>query len=324
MNIAATACAMLLLSSASALAAGFERVAVPDPAGPPLEVGIWYPSAAPAADQPIGLYRQTVAAGGAITGRGLPLVVMSHGSGGSFEGHYDTALALADAGFVVAALTHTGDNFRDQSAITRVENRPRHVKALVDYMLASWRHGDLLDPARIGMFGFSAGGFTTLVIVGGVPDLARVVPHCAAYPDEWACRKMRDTGSSLPAPGTEFVHDPRIAAAVIAAPAVGYAFTPQGLEGVRVPIQLWRGDSDEILPHPHHAQSVYQALPAKPDYHVVANSGHFAFLAPSTPLAQRIAPAISRDPAGFDRLAFHRQFNAAVVEFFTAKLPIRR
>jgi predicted dienelactone hydrolase len=88
---------------------------VPDPNGSPLEAGIWYPSEAPAASQALGLYRQTVATNGLVVGRGLPLVVMSHGTGGSFEGHYDTALALAEAGFVVAAVTHTGDNYRDQS-----------------------------------------------------------------------------------------------------------------------------------------------------------------------------------------------------------------
>ena len=56
---------------------------------------------------------------------------------------------------MVAALTHTGDNYRDQSAFARVENRPRHITALVDYLLMSWRYHDPLDPARVGMFGFS-------------------------------------------------------------------------------------------------------------------------------------------------------------------------
>src|SRR5580704_632779 len=149
---------ILLLAATPALSAGFERVDVADPAGPPLEAGIWYPSEAPASGQSLGLLQQTVALNAAVAGRGLPLIVMSHGSGGSFAGHYDTALALAEAGFVVAAVTHTGDNYRDHSAFTRVENRPRHIKALLDYMLASWPQHDLLDPQRVGMFGFSAGG----------------------------------------------------------------------------------------------------------------------------------------------------------------------
>ncbi|SHL92343.1 Predicted dienelactone hydrolase [Bradyrhizobium lablabi] len=323
MKIAAAALVTVLSAAAPALAAGFERVTVPDSENPPLEGGIWYPSEAPASSQQLGLYQQTVAVDGAVSGRGLPLIVMSHGSGGSFEGHYDTALALAEAGFVVAAVTHTGDNYRDHSGFTRVENRPRHIKALVDYMLASWPHRDLIDPARIGMFGFSAGGFTALVVVGGTPDLNRVAPYCAAHPDEWACRKIRENPTEARAAPAAFVNDPRISAAVIAAPAIGYSFTPEGLAGIKAPIQLWRGDSDEILPHSRHAQNVYEGLSTKPEYHVVPNAGHFAFLAPCTALAEKFAPEICRDPAGFDRAAFHREFNPAVVAFFKAKLPAR-
>ena len=323
MRIACAALVLLALAATPAFSAGFERVSVPASSGPPLEVGIWYPSGAPASSQSLGLYTQTVATGGAIAGRGLPLIVMSHGSGGSFEGHYDTALALADAGFVVAAVTHTGDNYRDPSGMTRVENRPPHIKTLIDYMLASWPHHALLDPARIGMFGFSAGGFTALVMVGGVPDMTRVAPYCTAYADEWPCRKAREYPPGAPAAPAAFIHDSRIAAAVIAAPALGFTFSSEGLAGVKVPIQLWRGDSDELLPHPRHAQNVYEALLVKPEYHVVPNAGHFAFLAPCTDLAFRFAAEICRDPPGFDRADFHREFNVAVVMFFEAKLSAR-
>jgi predicted dienelactone hydrolase len=323
MNLTAATLATLILTTMPALSAGFARVTVTDPDGPPLEAGIWYPSEASASPQPLGLYQQNVATDAAVAGHGLPLIVMSHGSGGSFEGHHDTALALAAAGFVVAAVTHTGDNYRDHSGFAQIEkDRPRHIKALVDYMLVSWPHRDLIDPARIGMFGFSAGGFTVLVLIGGEPDMTLGPAYCATYPDEWACRKIREYGSARAAPNA-LVHDPRISAAVIAAPAVGYAFTREALAGIKAPIQLWRGDSDEILPHPRHAQQVYDGLPSKPEYHVVPNAGHFAFLAPCTAMSEKFAPEICRDPAGFDRMAFHREFNIAVVTFFAAKLPLR-
>jgi predicted dienelactone hydrolase len=80
-------------------------------------------------------------------------------------------------------------------------------------------------------------------------------------------------------PPAAFVHDPRIAAAVVA-PPLGAVSTPEGLAGIKAPIQLWRGEVDEILPHPRHAQKVYGGLATKPEYHVVPNAGRFAFLAP--------------------------------------------
>ena len=300
---------------------------VPDPAGAPLEVGIWYPSNAPAAPQRLGLFEQTFANRRAVAGRDLPLIVMSHGTGGSFEGHYDTALALAEAGFVVAAVTHTGDNYREQSQVGRLENRPRHIKMVVDYMLTSWQHHEALDPFRVGMFGFSAGGFTALLAIGGTPDMRTVAPHCAAHPDEWSCRMLREHKVNLSANRSmaepNWTHDPRIVAAVIAAPAVGYAFSAEALSAVTIPIQLWRGDSDEILPQPNYAQAVYDRLPVKPEYHVVPNAGHFAFLAPCTPALAARVPEICHDPEGFDRAAFHREFNPSVVAFFKANISAR-
>lgn len=325
MKFAIAAFVVVMLGTMPALSAGFEQIMVPDPAGEPLEVGVWYPSETPAVPQRLGLFVQTVANRGAVAGRDLPLIVMSHGTGGSFEGHYDTALALTEAGFVVAAVTHTGDNYRDQSQSSRLENRPRHIKVVIDYMLASWEHHKALDPSRVGMFGFSAGGFTALVAVGGTPDMRTVAPYCAAHPDEWACRMLREHKVDLSANSSRaeanWVHDPRIVAAVVASPAVGYAFLAEGLTAVTVPIQLWRGDSDEILPQPNYAQAVYDRLPVKPEYHVVSNAGHFAFLAPCTPALAARVPEICHDPEGFDRDAFHREFNPAVVAFFKAKIP---
>src|SRR5260370_6366670 len=99
MNIAVAAVGALILATTPALAVGFEQAMVPDPDGPALETGIWYPSDAPASSQRLGLYTQTVAAGGAVTGQGLPLGVISHGSGGAFQRHFRTAPALAAAGF---------------------------------------------------------------------------------------------------------------------------------------------------------------------------------------------------------------------------------
>ena len=79
-------------------------------------------------------------------------------------------LSLAEAGYVVAAPTHTADNYRDKSGfgtLRVVAGRPRHVKDLVDYMLAGWPGHDRLDAGRIGFFGFSAGGYTGLIALGG-------------------------------------------------------------------------------------------------------------------------------------------------------------
>jgi len=126
-----------------------------------------------------------VAADGPILGRGLPLVVVSHGNGGGPASHADLALALADAGYVIAAPMHAGDNYADQGAIASeswLSNRNQQLRSAVDYMLTSWTGRDRIDPRRVGAFGFSAGVFTVLTAVGAQPDLSIIATHCRESP----------------------------------------------------------------------------------------------------------------------------------------------
>jgi len=314
--LAATA-VLALAAPAAEAGVGFQHLTIPDPGGAPLEVGIWYPTDAPAHEQPLELGVQTVAQDAPVKGQRLPLILMSHGHGGSYAGHYDTAIALAEAGFVAAAVTHNGDSWRDPSRPTAIWERPRQLKVLADWMLAHW--ADRIDPKRIGAFGFSAGGFTVLATAGAEPDLTRLVQHCRDYPAFEDCRisaqQKLDVTQKI-----AWTHDDRIRAVVSAAPAIGFAFGKAGLANVRVPVQLWRGADDPVLPHPFYAEAVRQDLPRPPEMHVVPHAGHYDFVSPcSAALAQQV-PEICVSEPGFDRAAFHRQFNREVVAFFRRTL----
>lgn len=323
--------AAFILSPVAALAApraaephvGFMRLTAPDPAGPPIEVGVWYPTDTVETGPVGGMEALPVAAGAPVAGKGLPLVVMSHGNGGWFGGHYDTAAALVRKGFVVAALTHTGDNYRDQSRALDMAERPRQLSVLIGYMLDASPMHARIDPTKVGAFGFSSGGFTVLAAAGGEPDLGKVPPHCRDWPTHYECRLL--AGGTMPAGAATrpFVHDARIRAVVSAAPALGYTFTRDGLKGVTQPLQLWRAGDDEILPDPFHASAVKAALPAAPDYRVVPGARHFDFLAPCGPQAARQLPApLCASAPGFDRAAFHADFNGQVATFFTTRLGV--
>lgn len=304
-------------------AAGFQQGLAADPDHKPLQVGIWYPSLATAKTLSMGPNTMSIAFNGPVEGRALPMVVISHGTGSSMLGHFDTAITLADAGFVVVAVTHAGDNYADQSRSADVMDRPRQISRVIDHMLSTWEGRALIDPARIGMYGFSAGGFTTLVSIGGIPDFSKVGPECRQYPGDFVCQLIAKSGSNSAVPLTSTtarVADSRIKAAVVAAPALGFTFSADGLKNVKVPVQLWRAENDVLLPHPRYAQAVQAALPKSPEYHVVANAGHFDFLVPCSTALASIAPAICASADGFDRTTFHQSFNAKVIDFFGKNL----
>ena len=312
-------------------AAGFQYAAAPDSDDKPVELGIWYPSDTPTAPQPLGLFTQQVAYYGAVSGQSLPLIVISHGTGGGAASHYDTALALADAGFVVVALSHTGDNYKDRAYSFTLRNftdRPRQVSRVIDFMLNSWGgHGDI-DPTRIGMFGHSAGGATTLIDIGGNPDFSLALQFCHDHPDAWDCQQAKAHAAAHPTSAAigdqkppDWHHDPRIRAAVIAAPAIGYTFAKDALADVTVPIQAWRAENDQIATNQWNADVIRDAAPKPPEDHLVANAGHFDFLAPCNDALAKVAPEICHSAPGFDRAAFHEDFNRALIAFFKAQLP---
>jgi predicted dienelactone hydrolase len=322
---------VFVLAAGQAGAAGFQSATVPDPADKPLAIGIWYPSDAPVPAQPNKPFRQALSLDGAISGTGLPLVIMSHGAGGWLGGHADTALALAEAGFVVVAVTHTGDNRDDETypASRWMVERPRHIARVLDYMLTGWRGHGRIDAARVGIFGFSAGAYTALVAVGGTPDLNLATAHCLADPQELVCRVDMVADFVAPAvagrPASIWVHDRRIRAAVIAAPGFGFAFDARALAPVTVPIQLWAASEDERVPYASNTGIVRHALPRPPEFHLVEGAGHFAFLPPCNPELEAALPEIWKmvcvDPPEFDRAVFHRLFNATVIDFFRRSLP---
>ncbi len=311
--------AVFLLYAFQARAAGFQSLDIPGPGGKPIPVAIWYPSLASPQERSMGTFSQPVASGGAVEGTGLPLILISHGNGGYKYSHHDTALELANAGFVVMAVTHPGDNYADQSAAADILERPKHIVAALDYMLQQWQHKGRIAPSRVGIFGFSSGGFTALVNIGGQPDLGKVFTHCAAHPEQYVCALISKHGDLAKRAGmsvTAQMHDRRIRAAVIAALAIGFTFDAAALSKIDVPVQLWRAEEDMVVPHPWYAENVRVSLPRKPDYHVVPRAGHFDFLAPCTDKLATVAPQICASQEGFDRAAFHRRFNADVIAYF--------
>lgn len=321
--LCAAAAMAVMFAASGAYAAGFQQGVAADPSGKPIVIGIWYPSQALAKLVSMGPMTMTVAIDAPVNGKALPMVVMSHGTGGSYLGHFDTAIALADAGFVVVALNHTGDNHADHSRSVDVMDRPRQVSRVIDHMLSTWGARAAIDPQRIGMFGFSSGGFTTLAIIGGVPDFRKIGPMCSEHPGDFACQLLAGSDSPVVPPATAAVADARIKAAVVAAPALGFTFSPDGLKNVKVPVQLWRAENDTVVPHPRYAEAVRLALPTAPDYQVVSQAGHYDFLAPCSAALAALAPAICTSSAGFDRSAFHVDFDAEIVRFFAKTLDNR-
>lgn len=314
---------LMLFVMATAQAAeqpiGISMMEVTDPvSGMAVKTLLWYPAATGGEPARMGPFQLEAVRDAPPAAGPFPLVVISHGNGGSHLSHRDTAQALAKAGYLVASLLHAGDNFQDQSLVGTerlLSSRPRSVTAVINALMQdeTWP----VDAARIGFFGFSAGGYTGLALLGAVPAYGQAELHCRQSPDDYACQYAPiDANSIDPITG---LTDSRIKAAVIQDPLAFY-FSDQSLTHVRAPVFLMQADQDDILTAPYHATRVSELAPGIEEVWKVDGSSHFSFLAPFPDGMAKHAGIVAQDPPGFDRKQAHVEINERVIAFFDRAL----
>jgi predicted dienelactone hydrolase len=313
---------------AEALEAGFVSLTLIDPVeGGPMPTIVVYPSKSGAETTRLGPF--TISAGRDVTPAPgpYPLIVFSHGTGGSNLGHHDSLTAFARAGFVAAAVQHPRDNYLDDSGFAtdlQLIGRPHHIVALIDGLFAHPTLGPLIDQGRVGMVGHSAGGYTALLVAGAVPNFALAKSYREAVPWDPYRQRADAVGSQRRKPDLQDVADPRVRAIVLLAPALGYAFDQDALAKVHVPVRIYRPAADEMLPHPWHAERIARSLPVPPEYQVLDRAAHFVFLAPCSWMLSWTAKRICADPPGVDRAAIHERLNTEMVTFFRQSLTLRQ
>lgn len=269
--------------------------------GARIPLWVLYPARGPARVERFGPYEIAVAMGAPIEGDGLPLVVISHGNGGSPWTHRGTAGHLARAGFVVALPEHPGNSRADNGlafTAANLENRPRHLRLVLDAVFEDEALGPRLARSGVGLIGHSIGAYTALALAGGRPT---------SFPNE------EPDGVARPVP---VVRDERVGALVLLAPASVWYMAEGALADVQVPILMRTGALDHHAP-PLHGDIILRGVPdrRRVDHRVVPNAGHFSFQSPFPPAMTRPDFPPSQDPAGFDRLAFQSVLDAEILAF---------
>jgi predicted dienelactone hydrolase len=155
----------------------------------PLEGFIWYPT--DATEGAVAAHGNKVWEGiqaipdAAPAGGRFPLVVLSHGMFGNAMNQSWLADALAQRGYVVAAIDHPGTSTwnRDPDARRQLWERPRDISRVIEALISDPR----VDPDRIYMAGHSLGGFTAALLAGARYDAEGMDAFCGANPVELVC-----------------------------------------------------------------------------------------------------------------------------------------
>ncbi|MFF2847494.1 alpha/beta hydrolase family protein [Streptomyces sp. NPDC058001] len=237
-----------------------------------------------------------------------PLVVVSHGTGGSGSDMEWLVRPLHEAGFRVVALDHHGNNYVDgyePEGFLHVWERPRDVS----FALEALAREQLLGP--VGVAGFSLGGYTAAALVGARVDPqilwavltgTVLLPEIPEFPGALeALRKKHPLDESsrraLDAAAAD-LSDPRVRAVFQVAPGVGGLVTPESLATVGVPVGIRWGGADTVNPYDVDTRPYLEHIPTASGSSAGPDVRHDDFFAPE-PADPTVRLRVGRDAAAF-------------------------
>ncbi|MFF4098803.1 alpha/beta hydrolase family protein [Streptomyces sp. NPDC001903] len=240
-----------------------------------------------------------------------PLVLVSHGTGGSGSNMEWLVRPLREAGFRVVALDHHGNNYVDgyePEGFLHIWERPRDIS----FALEELAREQPLGP--VGVAGFSLGGYTAAALVGARVDphilwavLAGTIPlpEIPEFPGVLdALRKKHPLDESsrraLDAAAAD-LSDPRVRAVFLVAPGAGGLVTPESLARVRVPVGIRWGGADTVNPYDVDTRPYLEQVPTARGGSAGPDVRHDDFFAPEP------ADPTVRLRVGGEAAAFFRQ-----------------
>lgn len=258
---------------------------------------VQYPTNEKSTPMAFGPYTMGVCVDAKISDGQFPLVVISHGNGGSHLLYRTISTHLAKNGYVIAMPEHYGNNRNNntlENTVENLQNRPRHVSLTINMLLSDARFSEHILSEKIAVIGHSMGGYTALALAGGIPYTKQA-------------KKI------------EVSTDARVSALVLLAPGAGWFMG--NLDKVTVPILLFIAEHDSITPE-WNTDIIINGVPDKSQVTLrkIENAGHFSFLSPFPAAMKNPNFLPSTDPVGFDREAFHKELPVDILAFLNEKI----
>jgi predicted dienelactone hydrolase len=286
--------------------------------------------------------------------RKFPLVLLSHGSGGSALQMAWLGTALARAGYIAVAVDHPGNNLREPytaEGFVLWWERATDLSEVLDGVLADAEIGPHIDPDRIGAAGFSIGGYTAMALGGAQTDVSIVYDLCrertdvgqkpnkgARDADAAVCHTpemhnmgspqqmlqavRKTSGESLARSGDSF-QDQRVRAVFAIAPAMGMTFTDESLRAMRLPVEMVVGKEDPIAPARENDDWIRMNVRGARETILPHGVMHYTFLDTCTSEGKSKLATYCSDNAEVNRDAVHAQVSEMAVKFFDKALRVR-
>jgi predicted dienelactone hydrolase len=309
-----------------------------------LNVVVWYPAGAVAREKPLVIRGLDIFELGsaaqdaplAARAARFPLVVISHGTGGSGLSMAWLGEALAARGYIAAAVNHPGNNAAEPYTAKGFSiwwERARDLSETISGMLADAKFGAQIDPGRVGSAGFSLGGYTMIAIAGGITDVQGFIRFCDSPDAGVNCKSppefpslvedfrklIREHPEVLEHSGDSF-RDARVRAVFAMAPGLGPAIPASSLRTISIPVEIVAGESDQNVPVALNAKYFAAEIPGAKLHILPGNVAHYVFLDSCSEVGRKTLPLLCTDAQGVDRDAIHADTVRRALQFFQVTL----
>ena len=316
----------------------------------PMSTVIWYPTEVSAGEprlapqnvNPLFVPLPPTAEGAPLSTshQRYPLILISHGTGGSALGMFWLGYQLASRGYIVAAVNHHGntgaESKMDPRGFLLYWERAKDISAVLDKLLDDPVFGSRIDRKRIGAAGFSLGGYTVMALAGGRFDRNEYDRFCGSSERDFTCgsqpefpdapRLFQDLKAndmvvrdSLAHSGDSY-RDSRIRAVFAIAPVFGRAFTRADVNDVRIPIEIVAGLGDTVAPPTTNAQRYAELISGAKLVLLPAMVTHYTFVPACTDQGKQTLPRLCYDAPGLNRQSVQTEVGELAVDFFQRSL----
>jgi len=293
----------------------------------PLKWSAWYPSSdIEDCEKAVGFFDLKDARLSAPIAEGkFPLVVMSHGTGGSAEGMSWLGTALAKKGFIVLGANHHGNTSAEDylaEGFVCWWERVEDLSELLNHHLSVGPFAKAIDNNRITGVGFSVGGYTVMSMAGAITrlenyfnwrdDTGLPMSGPTEFPDvEDHIPELKARSSVFKASWdthTRNLFDPRIKSLVLLAPAPPVrSFDGASVEQISIPTMIVSASGDKDASKQDGGDFLEALNPAFAHHDLGEHVRHYTFISLPTrkELIERVQ--IFHDHPSVDRKQVHQE-----------------